>query len=76
MDQLYQIVDALLLGNDFVTGCRIVDVVRQGKLLPRVPTVQLSSWYSVRNAIQRPNVRLLLGQLLFFVSLSIPLLIA
>ena len=31
VDQLYQIVDALLLGNDFVTGCRIVDVVRQGK---------------------------------------------
>lgn len=76
MDQLYQIVDALLLGNDFATGCRIVDVVRQGKLLPRVPTVQLSSWYSVRNAIQRPNARLLLEKLLFFVPLSMPLLVA
>ena len=31
--QLYEIIDAVLLGNDYATGCYIVDVVRQGKSL-------------------------------------------
>ena len=33
VDQLYEILDAVLLGNDYVTGCHIVHLVRQGAFL-------------------------------------------
>ena len=30
VEQMYEIIDAMLLGNDYKTGCRIVQVIQQG----------------------------------------------
>ena len=30
VEQLYEVIDAVFLGNDYITGSRIVQVVRQG----------------------------------------------
>lgn len=32
VDQMYEVIDAVLLGNDYHTGCRIVHVISQGKV--------------------------------------------
>ena len=32
VDQMYEVIDAVLLGNDYHTGCRIVQVISQGEV--------------------------------------------
>lgn len=39
LDQLYEIINAVLLGNDYHTGCRIIQIISQG-------TIKLSTWVS------------------------------
>lgn len=43
VDEMYEVIDAVLLGNDYNTGCRIVQVICQGKL----PSKSLNDWVSL-----------------------------